>query len=59
MLFKNHKEERMNEHELGNYVRVTKGVYEGDLGRICGLRKSDLTLLLVPRINMSQIYLKH
>jgi hypothetical protein len=37
---------------------VKKGVYEGDLGRISKIRKSNADVVLVPRINVQDILTK-
>lgn len=40
------------------FVRIKKGVYEGDLGRIAKTRKSNCDIALVPRINVQDILTK-
>ena len=49
------KDIQFKEHQ---YVRVKKGVYEGDLGRISKIRKSNADVALVPRINVQDILTK-
>ena len=39
-------------------MRVKKGVYEGDLGRIAKTRKNNCDIALVPRINVQDILTK-
>lgn len=39
----------------GQYVRIKKGVYEGDLGKIIKAKKSNADIALVPRINIQDI----
>jgi hypothetical protein len=36
-------------------VRIKKGVYEGDLGKISKIKKNNADVLLVPRINIQDI----
>ena len=36
-------------------MRVKKGLYEGDLGRIAKIKKSNVDVILVPRINLQDI----
>lgn len=40
------------------YVRVKKGVYEGDLGKISKIRKNTVEVMLVPRINVQDVLTK-
>ena len=40
------------------YVRIKKGLYEGDLGKICKIKKTSADVLLVPRINIQDIVMK-
>ena len=40
------------------YVRIKKGVYEGDLGKIFRTRKNNADVMLVPRINIQDILIK-
>jgi transcription antitermination factor NusG len=42
----------------GNFVRITKGVYEGDLGKIVKAKKSNADVMIVPRINIQDILSK-
>ena len=37
------------------YVRIKKGVYEGDLGKITKCKKNNADIALVPRINIQDI----
>lgn len=39
-------------------MRVKKGVYEGDLGKISKIKKNNCSVVLVPRINVQDILLK-
>jgi transcription elongation factor len=36
-------------------VRIKKGVYEGDLGKITKIKKNNADIALVPRINIQDI----
>ena len=49
------KDIQFKEHQ---YVRIKKGVYEGDLGRISKTRKNNADVALVPRINIQDILMK-
>ena len=40
------------------YIRIKKGVYEDDLGKIVKLNKSSADVLLVPRVNVQEILIK-
>ena len=40
------------------FVRIKKGVYEGDLGKIFKTRKNNADVMLVPRINIQDILIK-
>lgn len=40
------------------YVRIKKGLYEGDLGKISKVKANSLDVLLVPRINIQDILMK-
>lgn len=40
------------------YIRIKKGVYEGDLGKISKIKKNNCSVVLVPRINVQDILLK-
>lgn len=40
------------------YVRIKKGLYEGDLGKVCKVKKNSADVLLVPRINIQDIVIK-
>ena len=42
----------------GQYVRIKKGVYEGDLGRISKAKKNSADIALVPRISIQDILSK-
>ena len=52
------KESKEIKFEDGNFVRITKGVYEGDLGKIVKAKKSNADVLIVPRINIQDILSK-
>lgn len=39
-------------------MRIKKGVYEGDLGKISKIKKNNCSVVLVPRINVQDILLK-
>lgn len=41
-----------------SYVRIKKGLYEGDLGKICKVKANSVDVLLVPRINIQDIVMK-
>lgn len=49
------KEKKEVHFEDGNYVRVKKGVYEGDLAKIVKIKKNNADVILVPRINIQDI----
>lgn len=49
------REVQFKDHQ---YVRVKKGVYEGDLGKIVKMRKSNCDVCLVPRINVQDILMR-
>lgn len=36
-------------------MRIKKGVYEGDLGKISKIKKNNCSVVLVPRINVQDI----
>jgi transcription antitermination factor NusG len=44
--------------EKGSYIRIKKGVYEGDLGKIIEIHKNSVDVLLVPRINVQELSIK-
>ena len=52
------KQTRDIEFKEHQYVRIKKGVYEGDLGRISKLKKNNCCVVLVPRISVQDILLK-
>jgi transcription antitermination factor NusG len=52
------KEVRDIQFKEHQYVRIKKGVYEGDLGKISKLKKNNCSVVLVPRINVQDILLK-
>ena len=52
------KESKEIKFEDGNFVRITKGVYEGDLGKIVKAKQSNADVLIVPRINIQDILSK-
>ena len=39
-------------------MRIIKGVYEGDLGKIAKVKKSNVDIVVVPRINIQDILSK-
>lgn len=39
----------------GQYVRIKKGVYEGDLGKIAKVKKNNVDVVVVPRVNIQDI----
>jgi transcription antitermination factor NusG len=49
------KDVQFKDHQ---YVRICKGVYEGDLGKISKIKKNNCSVVLVPRINVQDILLK-
>lgn len=54
------KMESRAEFQVGDYVRIKKGLYDGDLGKILKSRKNStfFDVLLVPRINLQDISMK-
>lgn len=52
------KEVRDVQFKEGQYVRIKKGVYEGDLGKISRIKKSNCSVVLVPRIDVQSILIK-
>lgn len=49
------KETRDIQYKNQQYVRIKKGVYEGDLGKISKIKKNNCSVVLVPRINVQDI----
>ena len=49
------KENKEIQFKQQQYVRIKKGVYEGDLGKILKAKKSSADVLVVPRINIQDI----
>ena len=47
--------EKVERFEIGNYVRVTKGLYKGDLAQITGKTSGRVTVQLVPRLNFEEL----
>jgi transcription antitermination factor NusG len=52
------KETKEITFKFGQYIRIKKGVYEGDLGRITKAKKNNADVALVPRINVQDILSK-
>ena len=52
---KENKEVQWKDHQ---YVRIKKGVYEGDLAKIAKVKKNTADLVIVPRINVQDILIK-
>ena len=51
-LFKDKAESKINFEEM-NFVRINKGLYEGDLGQIVKIKKNkSIDVALVPRLNI-------
>lgn len=46
------KEAEQVQFKKGSYIRIKKGVYEDDLGKIVKLNKNSADVLLVPRVNV-------
>lgn len=49
------KEEAIISFRKDNFVRIRKGVYADDLGRICKIKKHSVDVLLVPRLNLQEV----
>ena len=49
------KESKEVQFKEGQFVRIKKGVYEGDLGKISRIKKSSVDVNIVPRINVQDI----
>lgn len=47
--------EKTKDYKPGTFVRVRKGLYEGDLAKVLKVRKNNLDVVLVPRINVQEI----
>ena len=54
----NQKLEHMVTYEPNMYVRIKKGLYEGDLAKIYKVKKSSVDVLIVPRINVPDIVMR-
>lgn len=52
------KEAEQVQFKKGSYIRIKKGVYEDDLGKIVKLNKNSADLLLVPRVNVQEVLIK-
>lgn len=52
------KETKVVQFHENQFVRIKKGVYEGDLGKISKIKKNNCSVVLVPRINIQDILLK-
>lgn len=52
------KENKEIKFKESQFVRVKKGVYEGDLARIIKIKKNNADVILVPRINIQDILTK-
>jgi transcription antitermination factor NusG len=52
------RKEPKNEYKLGQFVRIKKGLYNGDLAKIYKIKKNTTDLVLVPRINLQEIHSK-
>ena len=52
------KENKEVQLKDGQFVRITKGVYEGDLGKIVKAKKNNADVMVVPRINIQDILSK-
>ena len=52
---KENKEVQWREQQ---YVRIKKGVYEGDLAKIIKVKKNNVDVMIVPRINIQDILIK-
>lgn len=46
------KETEQAQFKQDSYIRIKKGVYEDDLGKIIKLKKNNADILLVPRVNV-------
>lgn len=52
------KETKDIQFKDNQFVRVKKGVYEGDLAKISRIRKNNVDVALVPRINVQDVLKK-
>ena len=52
------KTESKYDFEQYSYVRVKKGLYEGDLAKIFKIKANSVDVLIVPRINVQDIVAK-
>ncbi len=52
------KEVEQAQFRENSYIRIKKGVYEDDLGKIVKLKKNNADVLLVPRVNVQEILIK-
>lgn len=55
----NEKSKTNIEFEESNYVRINKGLYEGDLAQIYKIRNNNsVDVLVVPRLNIQEISMR-
>jgi transcription antitermination factor NusG len=52
------KENKEVQYKMGQFVRIKRGVYESDLGKIARVKKANIDVVLVPRINTQDILAK-
>ncbi len=52
------REAEQAQFKRNSYIRIKKGVYEDDLGKIVKLNKNSADVLLVPRVNVQEILIK-
>lgn len=52
------KKDNSADFKTGDYVRIKKGLYEDDVGKVLKIKKNALEVTLVPRINIQEIALK-
>ena len=50
--------ENKNDFKDGEFVRIAKGLYEGDLAKIHRINKNHVLVTTVPRINVQDIEIK-
>ena len=52
------KKDNSANFKVGDYVRIKKGLYEDDVGKVIKIKKGALEVMLVPRINVQEIGMK-